>query len=1451
MKRILSFLGIIFCLVQSVDAQLVNGVNFQGVARNASGMIISNRKITVRLTVREGSATGVFEYSEVKSVVTNAVGLFVVVLGDPTPPSTIVTGSYTNINWSTGNKYLEVEIDPNGGIDFVSMGSQKVNFVPFAHYAYGVDAKNVAGVLGLAQGGTGVNNLIDLKSILQVDKIDNTRDADKPVSTATKNALDKKLDAVLLGAPNGVAGLDVTGKVPSAQLPPASIASVEIVNSEAAMLSLATVPIGSVAIRTDISRSFILSRIPGSVLANWKELLSPAAAVQSVNGRTGIIFLTKSDLGLDNVDNTSDLNKPVSNAVSTVLSTKENNANKSINITTDAASDTKYPSVKAVKTYTDSIAGTIPAAQVNSDWNATTGVAQILNKPVLTAVATSGSYNDLLNKPALFDGNYTSLTNRPALFSGNYNDLTNKPAAYTLPVASASTLGGVKTGSNINIDANGVISATGTGLGSVTSVALALPDMFTVTGSPITTMGTFSVTLAGQNANLVFAGPASGSAAAPTFRALAASDIPVLNQNTTGTAANVTGTVAIGNGGTGATTAAEAITALLPAQTGNAGKFLQTDGTTLSWVATSGGLAVPVTGENGGTGVANTGKTITLGGNLVTIGAYTTTLTATATTNLTLPVTGTLATLGGTETLTNKTLTTPAISSPTITGTLSLPSGATGVTATAGDNTTKLATTAFVSTAVTNATPNATASVKGLLQLAGDLSGTASVPTVATVGGATAANIASATALANAATSANTANAIVKRDASGNFSAGNITAAVFIGTLSGTAGTATTAETVTAAAQPNITSLGSLTGLTVAGDVNVTGTLTAGTLSATTVNGTLGTAAQPNITSVGTLGSLNVSGTVTAGTLSATTINGTLGTAAQTNITAVGTLGSLNVSGTATVGTLSATTINGSLSAAAQNNITSLGNLTGLTVTGDANITGTVTAGTLSATTINGTLGTAAQTNITSVGTLGSLNVSGTATAGTLSATTINGTLGTASQTNITSVGTLGSLNVSGTATVGTLSATTINGSLSTAAQNNITSLANLTGLTVTGNANITGTATAGTLSATTINGVLGTGSQTNITSVGTLGSLNVTGTATAGTLSATTINGTLSTPAQTSITSLGNLTGLTVSGDANITGTATIGTLSATTINGSLSAAAQNNITSLANLTGLTVTGNANITGTATAGTLSATTINGTLSTVAQPSITSLGSLSGLTVSGNANITGTVTAGTLSATTIVGTLSTPAQASITSVGTLTGLTVSGTTTLSSFNTAGYVKNNISGVLSTGALDSTDINTGLGYNPVRGYYGSFYSTVSQTAAVANTIYTMTLNTTEIGGHGVSVQNSSQIKVDYPGVYNLQFSAQVDNTANNTAIVTIWFRINGVDVPNSATDFNLINNTALEVAAWNDFFALNGGDYVEIMWSSTFNTVSLTALAARASPTRPAVPSLIVTMHRVN
>lgn len=96
-----------------------------------------------------------------------------------------------------------------------------------------------------------------------------------------------------------------------------------------------------------------------------------------------------------------------------------------------------FSAIATTGSYTDLISTpTIPDAQVQADWTASSGIAQILHKPSLATVATSGSYTDLSSKPSLASvatsGSYLDLTNKPSLFSGSYTDLTSKPTFSTV-----------------------------------------------------------------------------------------------------------------------------------------------------------------------------------------------------------------------------------------------------------------------------------------------------------------------------------------------------------------------------------------------------------------------------------------------------------------------------------------------------------------------------------------------------------------------------------------------------------------------------------------------------------------------------------------------------------------------------------------------------------------------------------------------------------------------------------------------------------------------------------------------------------------------------------------------------------------------------------------------------------------------------------------------------------
>ena len=142
-------------------------------------------------------------------------------------------------------------------------------------------------------------------------------------------------------------------------------------------------------------------------------------------------------------------------------------------------------------------------------------------------------------------------------------------------------------------------------------------------------------------------------------------------------------------------------------------------------------------------------------------------------------------------------------------------------------------------------------------------------------------------------------------------------------------------------------------------------------------------------------------------------------------------------------------------------------------------------------------------------------------------------------------------------------------------------------------------------------------------------------------------------------------------------------------------------------------------------------------------------------------------------------------------------------------------------------------------------YGSFYDTTTQSAAAINTAYAITFNTTDLS-MGVTIGSpTSRIYVDRAGVYNIQFSAQLDNTSGGNHTANIWLRVNGTDVANTASRLVLKGTDGDLVAAWNYLYNFKDGDYFELMWSVTDTAVQLVAAAA-AAPV-PAIASVILTV----
>ena len=145
-------------------------------------------------------------------------------------------------------------------------------------------------------------------------------------------------------------------------------------------------------------------------------------------------------------------------------------------------------------------------------------------------------------------------------------------------------------------------------------------------------------------------------------------------------------------------------------------------------------------------------------------------------------------------------------------------------------------------------------------------------------------------------------------------------------------------------------------------------------------------------------------------------------------------------------------------------------------------------------------------------------------------------------------------------------------------------------------------------------------------------------------------------------------------------------------------------------------------------------------------------------------------------------------------------------------------------------------------------YGSFYDTTTQTATVINTATAITFNNTDLSNGVYIGLPTSRIIVDSEGIYNFGTSFQLDKTAGGTAVFDFWFRVNGVDVANSASRIRIQGNNAEIFSSLIYFFDLNANDYVELMFSVTDLSVEVTAFPAAAP--HPGIPSMILTVQQV-
>ena len=294
---------------------------------------------------------------------------------------------------------------------------------------------------------------------------------------------------------------------------------------------------------------------------------------------------------------------------------------------------------------TVSVSTSVGPVSANADEKGATITNGVLNlapanatKPGIVT-ATDQTFGGVKTFSSGIIGNVTgNITGNAATVTTNANltgDVTSIGNAATVVKINGTSLSGLATGLLKN--------TTGTGVPTIATAGTdyQLPITLTTTGSGV-------ATLSSNTLNIPNASYTLPTATSSTLGGVKPDGTTILNDNGVISVAPAAGNYLTSS--TGVTTFNGSTTGLTPASA-------------TSGAVNLGGVLV---GANGGTGVANTGKTITLGGNLTTSGAFNTALTTTANTAVTLPVTGTLATLAGSETLTNKTLTSPVLTTPNL-----------------------------------------------------------------------------------------------------------------------------------------------------------------------------------------------------------------------------------------------------------------------------------------------------------------------------------------------------------------------------------------------------------------------------------------------------------------------------------------------------------------------------------------------------------------------------------------------------------------------------------------------------------------------------------------------------------------------------------------------------------------------------------------------------------------